>query len=113
MASEASPSRWQVKLCSLLSQRPLSVDSDSSFLYLRPQALRLPLLDSDGQPIDARYLTMGEVIAAGSVISLPCHRVLMGAEFPFVTPQVRAPLMPSTLDLKPGIGLQKQIWQRF
>ncbi|KAM0929250.1 hypothetical protein ACQ4PT_001745 [Festuca glaucescens] len=113
MTLEAPPSRWQVKFCSLLSQRLLSADSDSGFLYLRPQALRLALLDADGQLLDARYLTMGEVITAGSVISLPCHRVLVGAEFPVETPQARVPPMPSSLDLKPGIGLQKQIWQRF
>jgi hypothetical protein len=83
------------------------------FLYLRPQALRLALLNSDGQLVDARYLTMGEVITAGSVISLPCHRVLVEAEFSVEAPQVRAPLMPPSLDLKPGIGLQKQIWHRF
>jgi hypothetical protein len=63
-------------------------------------------LDSDGQLVDAHYLNMGEVISPGSEISLPCHRVMVGAQD---QPVVRPPLEPTpatSLDLRPGIGLQ-------
>jgi hypothetical protein len=72
--------------------------------------MRLSLLDADGKLVDARYLTMGEVISPGSVISLPCHRVMVGDVHHRVSRQVHEPPLATTLDMRPGICLQKQIW---
>jgi hypothetical protein len=55
------PWRWRVTYHSLISQRATS-QQVHGFLYLRPQALRLILLDADGVTVDARFLMKDEVI---------------------------------------------------
>ncbi|KAK1618256.1 hypothetical protein QYE76_023773 [Lolium multiflorum] len=110
---ESAPARWQVKFCSFLSKRPLSADSDSGFLYLRPHARRLALMDQEGLLVDARFLRSGEVISLGSEISLPCHRVkICSQDQPSMRVMADHESGPA-LDLRPGINLQKQVWNLF
>ncbi|KAM0833995.1 hypothetical protein ACQ4PT_063907 [Festuca glaucescens] len=68
------PWRWRVTYHSLLSRRA-PTRLDHGFLYLRPQALRLVLLDANGVTVDARFLKKDEAISQGSEIELPCHSV--------------------------------------
>jgi hypothetical protein len=89
------------------------MDSDSGFLYLRPHARRLALVDREGLLVDARFLNAREVISLGSEISLPCHRVKICSQDQPVVRTMEEPALGPALDLRPGIILQKQIWNLF
>jgi hypothetical protein len=61
-------------------------------LFLRRQALRLVLHDSEGITVDVRFLLSGENISSGQEIELPCLTVKVGnqdrpsAQAPQVSP---------------------------
>jgi hypothetical protein len=74
--------------------------SDSGFLYLRPHARRLALVDREGLLVDARFLNAGEVISLGSEISLPCHRVKICSQDQPVVRTMEEPALGPALDLR-------------
>jgi hypothetical protein len=78
MMDPDSPIRWQVQYHSMASRRPSF--HQHGFLYLRRQALRLVLPDSDGITVDARFLLSGERISSGQEIELPCHKIKVGIQ---------------------------------
>ncbi|KAM0871917.1 hypothetical protein ACQ4PT_039073 [Festuca glaucescens] len=80
------PRRWRVTYHSLISQRAASRQVHG-LLYLRPQALRLVLLDADGVTVDARFLKKDEVISQGSEVDMPCHSVKVGLQELPASPQ--------------------------
>ncbi|KAM0906783.1 hypothetical protein ACQ4PT_016584 [Festuca glaucescens] len=107
---DRSPIRWQVTYHSVASRLPTF--HQHGFLYLRPQALRLVLLDSEGITVDARFLLIGEKISSGTEVELPCHTVKVGTQD---LPAVQAPQVPPmpSLDLRSGLSLQRKIWSLF
>jgi hypothetical protein len=97
---------------SLISQRAIS-QQVHGFLYLRPQALRLILLDADGVTVDARFLMKDEVISSGSEVALPCHVVKVGPLETPAPPQAQVQQSSPSFGLRSDISLQKKLWNLF
>jgi hypothetical protein len=68
--------KWKV-WCSSFVNGAWSVDRPG-FLLLRPLAKRVVLLNHENVLIDAHFLIELEVLAAGTKIELPVHRVTIG-----------------------------------
>ncbi|KAM0830400.1 hypothetical protein ACQ4PT_066234 [Festuca glaucescens] len=112
------PLRWSVVYSSFLATRP-PIRSHDGYLYLRPKARWLVLIDGEGSAVDARFLKVNEIVRFGSVIQMPCHHITVGGRDldlpePCIRPQAQvSPQAVPKLDLCPGLDIQHMIWRQF
>jgi hypothetical protein len=115
MASSRDQPSWRWKVTFKTAFRSRNRRSYPGFLFIRPQAKRLVLLDDQDVTVDARFLRDGKFISSGMTLEFACHVAFVGDRVLFVSSMVPAPSVsaPPSLNFARRKGFEADMRRIF